>query len=834
MFTAATSGIDVSAEPLVPLAQEQAQTLLSSERIEFLEAEQFVGVVRTLGFGLAPQPALELLGVLREFCDAYGEPNLALAVYVDIGTLHRRGGELDAARQVLELGHSRYESVSFAPMLLLELIEVARAQGRWRDALAQIEAVLSPGTFLETGEAWLVQIHRQTRGLVLFQRALVELGLGRLDAAAESAVLAEQLAEKFGDPVLRLNAFLTRAALDYRAFEFEKVLDALLPVEHEFRASAESVRWQWFVGMTEAALETLDPARPRSAEGRLSACLETGELSAHSAFDATHTLCELALSRADLAGAERWLSAAQHEMERWGASERGRALRSLNLIALRAQALVLGKAPVEELRDALADLDLGIDTMLQSWQDTPDAEGGIGFLELGERRSVVAEFVRLSVLIDGEEAGTRRALERLFSVQQMGSLVRDANLGSIRVEDVQRDLCAAGHGLVVFLPAAPDTHAFSIDGERVVHHTLPSSFGYRRAIDEFVRSTRRRVDAALWAEHERGLRRQAEELADVLLTPELRERMSSWKSVTIVGGDLLHNLPFEALPFGDGSELLGEHMAVAALPSVPVGIWLARRVAAQASVKKTVDLALVATLAPSPAVVERFGLPEALAVERADFADVLAAYDPARTAPFFGSEATRSALESIDLSSTVVTQIAAHGVFDPSRERGAALALSPSGNDSGIVFSEEVERMNFGGLVLLTACGTALGPTRRGGDEVANLGGAFLRAGASAVILTRARVEWRTAQELAGIFHERLTRFGDAPSEALRRARAEIVARDRSKAYELAQIQLLGLGQRPLFEAATGDDPRWVVALIVALGLAAAVGIWRVTRRYCQ
>ena len=116
------------------------------------------------------------------------------------------------------------------------------------------------------------------------------------------------------------------------------------------------------------------------------------------------------------------------------------------------------------------------------------------------------------------------------------------------------------------------------------------------------------------------------------------------------------------------------------------------------------------------------------------------------------------------------------------------------GGTSGLTTCDDVERnLELSGLVVLSACGTALGPKRLGDDDLAHLGGAFLRAGAAAVVLSRSQVGYGPTLELMEGLHARLA-AGDPPAEALRRARADLKEDDPAGAFHRSQFQIVGLG----------------------------------------
>ena len=73
-----------------------------------------------------------------------------------------------------------------------------------------------------------------------------------------------------------------------------------------------------------------------------------------------------------------------------------------------------------------------------------------------------------------------------------------------------------------------------------------------------------------------------------------------------------------------------------------------------------------------------------------------------------------------------------------------------------------------------------------------------VESGARAVVVSPHKLEYRATLELMNVFHRRLSR-GDAPAEALRRARLELAeAPARSPPLD-SLVHVLGLGHRPIF-----------------------------------
>jgi len=270
-------------------------------------------------------------------------------------------------------------------------------------------------------------------------------------------------------------------------------------------------------------------------------------------------------------------------------------------------------------------------------------------------------------------------------------------------------------------------------------------------------------------------------LADTLLPAQVRARVRAWSHVTVIGADLLGSVPFEALPFD--ASTLGRRIATSHLTSLPLANLLARagRMPPDAS-------GLVVVAAPTLAGDAHAPIP----FDEADAARLVAAASPERTRVFAGQDATRDALGPGELAGARCLVLLTHGVQRPEFERPAALLLGRDGRPD-LVDSTDVEALRAPPLVLVWACGAALGPNRRGEDEPQHLGGAFLAAGARAVVVSPVELEYEIARDLAVHVLERVFTHGDTPAEALRRARLAVGV-DPGRAL----VQLYGLGGEPV------------------------------------
>jgi hypothetical protein len=368
----------------------------------------------------------------------------------------------------------------------------------------------------------------------------------------------------------------------------------------------------------------------------------------------------------------------------------------------------------------------------------------------------------------------------------------------LRVDAVRGELIGADEALFVYFPAPDSSHVFVVDADTLRHFALPPSVELREAENSLVRALssppRHEADGSVSPADAQRWRRAARRLGTLVLPEEARAFVAEHRAVTVVGADLLSWFPFECLLLDD-ERTIGEAIAVSHLPSVPFGLALRRRDRLPVG-----DVAFRLIAAPEHSRSTRAAWPEleSLPVDKRALLRVAARY--AKAELFLGRDATRAALLA-EPAATVV-QLLCHGVYDASRLRPAGLLLAPdpAGAYDGPLWCEDAELQPTADLVVLAACGAGRGPQRRGDESVNHLGGAFLGAGARAVVQSHADLDYRATLRLSETLHARLATGGTSPAEALRAARAELRADPRfDHPYYHSLLQVLGLGHDPIF-----------------------------------
>ncbi|MEZ5963594.1 MAG: CHAT domain-containing protein [Planctomycetota bacterium] len=406
--------------------------------------------------------------------------------------------------------------------------------------------------------------------------------------------------------------------------------------------------------------------------------------------------------------------------------------------------------------------------------------GGVGFLHFEAWAQLVGDAIDLTLALDPLAVG--EALDVVLWVQSVGSLQRrlQQQLGDSSAADAtaaedglpgnqrtwlgQTSLCGPDLGIVLYWPSRYGGHLFTIapDGD-LAHETTGARTELEGICAEFMRELLRlRPDEA----HLQDLARTT---CALVMPAAVRQRIATWRGFTFCGNNFLKNLAIEALLPPDSDRLLGQSHAVATLAALPVVEALEARRLDQRRPQR--QLALFANIAPSP-------LPrgaEPLALSNAE----IAALTSTATAALVRSDDDLSPqdLAQSDLASFAIVHLMAHASeADFGREtlRGLALTADQQHAD-GVLREDDVLRLHAPGVVVLSACSIGLGPRRLGDDQLANLGNAFIAAGAHTLVQSRAPLRKSRVAALWGIATPALL-SGHSTAEALRQAREALAA----------------------------------------------------------
>jgi CHAT domain-containing protein/tetratricopeptide (TPR) repeat protein len=236
-------------------------------------------------------------------------------------------------------------------------------------------------------------------------------------------------------------------------------------------------------------------------------------------------------------------------------------------------------------------------------------------------------------------------------------------------------------------------------------------------------------------------------LSDLVFAP-LAKRVAG-RNLIIVPFDVLHNVPFHAL--FDGTAYLIEDREIAYSPGARLYTMCRSR-----------------SLRPRTRI-SVFGSPDDAAPHIRDEVESIRRHFPAARC-FVGDAASRQSLAEVAAESDVV-HIASHAVFRHDNPMFSAFKLAGEWLNA---YDVSAFRMDSA-MVTLSGCSTGAGRVYAG-DEMLGLVRSFLKAGASALVVTLWPVNDRSSAELMGTFYEGLGR-GDSARASLREAILQVKSR---------------------------------------------------------
>jgi hypothetical protein len=644
--------------------------------------------------------------------------------------------------------------------LLLVGAEAAARLAQWERFDAWIAA--ADELIAELGDEW--PYRAPFAAATLQARARHSRALGRPDEAARHLAAAQEIARASGDSELATllsieTANLWLAADEHHALEahvdaalrsslFEAVSAERSALEL-CRATSLVVRGRdepKFDGDARAMLEALIARDVFLPGDRARALLRLVEV------DLRAQRCDAAHDGVERARAE--LAAGEHGGDHFA---RG-LLAMLDARVARSRArLVGGEAEASLLRSAHERLTREFSSRLAIANGAPLLDDGVGLLHLGEERGLLSELISLEVALEAD--GPARALAHVANVHALATRHRRAG----RVAPIECDAAAFGiaehGGLLVYVTGIDASHLFLVDARGTSHFELPAVAHMNAARSAFEAAFEPRRGDALPAAEARAL-------ADVLLPPDARESMRSWRSCAIVGLDLLRYVPFEVLPW-QATSTLGAELAVSYQPDLVTAAALARRAPPERSDAGPLVVCVAAPRLAAPL--------EPLALTAEQVERLAAGTVRSRVDVVAGAAADARALERACASGALVLHVVTHGV-----EVGGATALALAGaaGTTALFGAREVEALpRVPPLVILSACRT--GDVGRLGEAgLDGLAGAFLERGAQCVLVPYTDVELAAVLELVAEFQERLLAGEVTVAEALRLARATAASDD--------------------------------------------------------
>lgn len=758
--------------------------------------EHVPGSLKTLELDLSTD---ELYQAVIDRGLAWGARADAAWAALDLGRIQAKDNRGIQALETFRRGlDARDEKLT--PWLYFEIAQHLRAEGRWKEAAAAVQDGLASLQPIEK-----VKDHGRARAYLLGERGRQALDLGLTDLAwsefrAEELQL-EELAQKqfFREGVEGLG--LNRVASWLHAVDFDLAMGEMPEARHTIAtALADSRLSEVWPSLPEIRkrLEALDaiaetneaigfPDRLKAViprlKGKLEAVAAAGDPALHGEVLLVRAHVEVGDSEnaSKAAGALRPLLA--------GAGE---VFLRLELCELESRIARLKRTEGVELERVAKELESAFTETLELWDRAERRAGGLGFLQLASRRSVLCELIQLSVQRFGSARGAEAGLQAVLEAQARGSLARALNAPVGSLSAIREKLIPDGGGLLLYLHGPSETCIFAIDRSEVTLSIVPLLKPTRQLAMEARELLERRpaVDAVQRRAEVTRWQKLALELREAVIPKRVLDRVAGWKTLTVVGADFLGGLPFDALPGWRGTPL-GCELPMVVLPSVPVALAVAAR-PTEPRAHGWVELR-----APkiAPELASRFPGLAPLSVRDRDVRSWRGSWSAGPE--FSDANATESALRgALEKSSPLLLQILAHGIEDANRERPSGIALAGADGD---LWCDDVEAMKAPPLVVLATCGAARGKLRRGEDSVQHLGGAFLRAGARAVLLSQGDLELDSTSALLAAFHAAL-RPGRSPAQALLEARQQMASRSGDDPRSWALLRWLGLGHEPVAE----------------------------------
>lgn len=733
-----------------------------------------------------PAGIAESLNNLGLALEALGQPGEAERCFREALGLNRRLG--DAEAEVINLGNlgalalsgGRY---SEAMRLYTEAAGLAaRHRGEPWAAEQEEAARINQGVVLE-------KVGSYQEALGLYKGLLADgAGIRGMDPRRRAALLvnAGVIYRNLGDPVSAAGSFRQAIDLYGREGDLSGLSNAWLNLGLALHLNLE--RFREAEDAYRQALRLAEESGDRTEEiqdlfylGRL--LLERGRL------DAAEEVFRRCLTAAEESGSPEG---------RWSARE------GLGRIAAARGDLPQALRHLEQALDEIERVRAGLER--GSWR--------AGYF--GDKRSVYAATVSVLWRLENGRPGQGYA-ERAFHVAQRA-----------KARDLLDALGADGH------PARPRRAAelrARLGGETVLEYFLGEDrlFSWALRKDGFrmvdlgakqpVLDAVTRVHRGL-ARGEEPLEKDLALLSRALLADAgpLGPLEGEGARLRIAPDGLLHYLPFEVLehPAAPGAPLV-DRATVSYLPSASTLVQAQREGPAPLRLAGFGSPRMPRGDAPAALLASRFGLAALPGAERelGAIAEILGG----ESRLFLGERATEAAFREAVTRGARVAHLATHAVVDERRGRGAAILLTPAGEDDGLLTPREVAGLEDRcDLTVLAACRTALGASGEDGRALASLTGAFLAAGSPAVVATLWDVgDAATAAFMEQLYHQ-LGR-GHPPAEALRRAKLRLRADPRWDRPALWSAYVLVGETGPVVPSRTP----WIAAAILLVLLLLAI-----------
>ncbi len=673
------------------------------------------------------------------------------------------------------------------------------------------------------------------------EKAEILLGMALRDLASEWVLKAEQALAELKNPsiqirsataVHRANLLLATERWELLEHHVDRFLEEVKDEIHQL----PEARYQLLnrLGVALAVQELIDPNRSPRAESIFDSIRNARTPpSQHELHTAKIRLATLYLDEGRLEKAKEMFNSLHAEGRGLESDEPTLEppLEEAHKLWIQAKLNRLSGKDRSVLEVHRKELNSIYDTLVKTWETAELRKGGIALMGHARSRLAIDEFIQLTLVLDGPEKGSEAALDLLLRAQSATSLARLLKSPRATISNVRSDLLTEGEGMLLYMTSRSGSHVFALDEERIVHETLPS----RYIIEEKRRDLVNLVTTAPFGLTREELRHRLDELkrlgrdlGKLILPARIEDRLNSWTKVTVVSPGFLSYLPFECLILEDGREL-GIEKGVSYLPSLPLGLSLAKRLktknADRAGNPPALTYLLVTAPTPKQDLPEPYSSLPLLTLSEAEESLLTNPFQPSETRILKEEKANLATVRKT-FDDTRIVQFLVHGVQNSELERPAGLLLSPTLEESpeqyhdGRVWLGDLDGVtNIPDHVILTACGSGRGPSRWGDSGVSHFGGVMLQNGAATVVLPYAELEYQATLELTAHYLAFLA-DGHEAAEAMRRARVQL---RKNPAYQdpffSSLLHVRGLSHQAFFEPPGQVVPPWIWALGIVMSM---------------
>jgi CHAT domain-containing protein/tetratricopeptide (TPR) repeat protein len=248
----------------------------------------------------------------------------------------------------------------------------------------------------------------------------------------------------------------------------------------------------------------------------------------------------------------------------------------------------------------------------------------------------------------------------------------------------------------------------------------------------------------------------------------------------------LFAVPFSALQDSTGRFLIEKHPILTA-PSIQV-LQLTHQ--QRQRVPSTAKDVLLVGNPIMPSVANKSGdAPQQLPQLPGTAAEVKAIASLFQANSIIGKDATKQTILPL-LAKARIAHFATHGILDDIRGLGSAIALTPTGNDNGLLTAEEIFDLKLNAdLVVISACNTGKG--RITGDGVIGLSRSLMNAGVPSLVVSLWSVNDRSTTTLMTEFYRNLQQKKLDKARSLQKAMQSMIQNNYSP-YDWAAFNLIG------------------------------------------